>query len=64
VRGIEKKYRAMQGADDVKHMKKMLAWSYVLYAVGLATSAPTPPHAQPDAPSAREILRVSARVIY
>ena len=49
VRGIEKKYRAMQGQDDVKHMKKMLAWSYVLYAVGLATSAPTPPDAQPDA---------------
>lgn len=58
-RGLEKKYRAMQGEDDVKHMKKMLTWSYVLYAVGLATSAPTPP----DAPSPREILRDHIRVV-
>jgi len=38
VRALEKKHRANQGEEDVKHMKKMLNWSYALYAVGLATA--------------------------
>ena len=28
------KYRNAQGDEDVKHMKKMLSWTYVLYAIG------------------------------
>mmetsp|Transcript_10360 Transcript_10360/g.24355 ORF Transcript_10360/g.24355 Transcript_10360/m.24355 type:complete len:480 (-) Transcript_10360:53-1492(-) len=38
VRAIEKKYRDNQSEEDVKHMKKMLSWSYILYAIGLATA--------------------------
>jgi len=39
VREVEKKYRAQQTVEeDVAHMKKMLNWTYVLYAVGLATA--------------------------
>jgi fatty acid desaturase len=38
VRAVEKKYRQAQGEEDVKHMKKMLNWTYVLYAIGLATA--------------------------
>lgn len=35
VREVEKKYRAQQTVEeDVAHMKKMLSWTYVLYAVG------------------------------
>jgi hypothetical protein len=34
VRAVEKKYRQAQGEEDVKHMKKMLNWTYVLYAIG------------------------------
>jgi len=35
VREVEKKYRAQQSVEeDVAHMKKMLNWTYVLYAVG------------------------------
>jgi len=38
VRAVEKEFRQNQGEEDVKHMKKMLTWSYVLYAIGLATA--------------------------
>jgi len=38
VRAVEKKYRTQQNDDDVNHMKKMLNWTYILYAVGLATA--------------------------
>ena len=31
---LQKKYRNAQGDEDVKHMKKMLSWTYVLYAIG------------------------------
>ena len=35
VRAVEKKYRAQQSVEeDVAHMKKMLNWTYILYAVG------------------------------
>ncbi len=34
VRAVERKYRNAQGDEDVKHMKKMLNWTYVLYAIG------------------------------
>jgi hypothetical protein len=33
-RAVERKYRNAQGDEDVKHMKKMLSWTYVLYAIG------------------------------
>eukprot|EP00960_Hanusia_phi_P049591 759651-Hanusia_phi.AAC.3 len=38
VRAVEKEFRQNQGEEDVKHMKKMLTWSYALYAIGLATA--------------------------
>ena len=39
VRAVEKKYRNAQSVEeDVVHMKKMLSWTYVLYAIGLATA--------------------------
>ena len=38
IRAVEKKYRDAESEEDVKHMKKMLSWTYVLYAIGLATA--------------------------
>jgi len=34
VRAVEKRYRNEQSEEDVKHMKKMLNWTYILYAIG------------------------------
>jgi hypothetical protein len=38
VRAVERKYRQGQGEEDVKHLNKILNFSYLLYGVGLATA--------------------------
>jgi len=38
VRQVERKYRGGQGEQDVKHLNKILNFSYFLYAVGLLTA--------------------------
>jgi len=38
IRALEKRYRNGQGEEDVKHLNKMLNWTYILYAIGLATA--------------------------
>ena len=38
IRALEKRYRDGQGEEDVKHLNKMLNWTYILYAIGLATA--------------------------
>ena len=37
VRAVEKEFRAAQGEEDVKHMKKLLNVSIFMYLVGIAT---------------------------
>ncbi len=38
VRAVERKYRQGQGEEDVKHLNKILNFSYLLYGMGLATA--------------------------
>lgn len=35
VRAVEKEFRAAQGEEDVKHMKKLLNVSILMYIVGI-----------------------------
>ena len=43
VRQVEKDFRAAQGDEDVRHLKKMVNISIIMYIVGIVSYEPAPP---------------------